>query len=284
MRPLSIGIKTVCQHTTHDALLRVWREADQIESIDHAWMFDHLNPIAGEASGPCFEGWSMMAAYAAYTSRIRIGLMVTGMTYRHPAVLAHIAATVDVISNGRLDLGIGAGWNVYEHESNGIPLYEVPERLRRFREACELMKLLFTQPVANYDGQYFQLKEARLEPKPVQKPYPPFVIGGSGEKVTMKIAAQHADAWNMAGGDVETFRHKVRVLHDHCETVGRNPDEIDLSVQQVVDYGDLAGTTAAAQAFVDAGANHIILNLRPPFPDGICTRLAEEVIPRVRGR
>jgi F420-dependent oxidoreductase-like protein len=282
MDRLSFGIKTIQQHTTYDAMLAVWREADAIPVFEHAWLYDHFAPISGDIGGPCLEGWTLLAAYAAETTRLRLGLMVTGNTYRHPAILAKIAATVDVISGGRLDLGLGAGWNEYEHGSIGIPLHRPGERIRRLGEACELIKLLYTRPTVDYDGRYYRLKEARCEPKPVQKPYPPFVIGGGGERLTLRVVAEHADVWNFAGGPVEEFRRKVGVLREHCAAVGRDPAEITLSVQQVVDYGDLAGTVGAVRRFVDEGASHLILNLRPPYPDGIVARLAEEVVPRVR--
>ncbi|MEJ7902175.1 MAG: LLM class flavin-dependent oxidoreductase, partial [Thermomicrobiales bacterium] len=170
MTTLSFGIKTSPQHVTYESMLKVWQEAEAIPVIEHAWLFDHFAPIQGDVAGPCLEGWTVLAAFAAVTERLRIGLMVTGNTYRHPAVLAKIAATVDVISNGRLELGIGAGWNEYEHSSMGIPLYQPGERIRRLGEACDIIKGLFTQPTFDFDGRYYQLKDARSEPKPVQKP------------------------------------------------------------------------------------------------------------------
>jgi F420-dependent oxidoreductase-like protein len=282
MARLRFGIKTAPQHTTYDAMLRVWQEADATPVFEHAWLFDHFAPIYSDLDGPCLEGWTVLAAYAALTNRLRLGLMVTGNTYRHPAVLAKIAATVDVISNGRLDFGIGAGWNEYEHASMGIPLYQPGERIRRLGEACEIAKRLFTQHLTDFDGRYYQLKEARCEPKPVQKPYPPFVIGGGGEQLTLKVVAQYADIWNFAGGPVENFTHKVGVLRQHCQAIGRDPAAIELSVQLPVAYDDLDGTVQTVQRFVDAGATHIILNLRPPYPDGIVARLAEEVVPHIR--
>ena len=283
MAKLSFGIKTAQQHTTYPAIVEVWREADQLPVFEHGWLFDHFAPIFSDLDGPCMEGWALLAALAAQTSRIRLGLMVTGNTYRHPAVLAQIAATTDIISNGRLDLGIGAGWNVYEHESMGLPLYAPGERIRRFGEACEIIKRLFTQHLTDFDGRYYQLKEARCEPKPVQKPYPPFVIGGGGEQLTLRVAAQYADVWNFAGGPPETFAHKVKVLREHCAAVGRDPAEIALSVQVAANYDNLAETTAALQGYVDQGATHLMINLRYPYPAGIAARLADEVVPRVRG-
>jgi len=242
MPKLRWGVKIAPQHTTYEAMLDVWKEADATPVFEHAWLFDHFAPIFSDVDGPCLEGWTLLAAYAAQTTRIRVGLMVNGNTYRHPAVLAKIAATVDVISNGRLDLGIGAGWNEYEHTSMGIPLYAPGERIRRFGEACEIIKRLFTQHLTDFEGRYYQLKEARCEPKPVQKPYPPFVIGGGGEQLTLRIVARYADVWNFAGGPVETFKHKVDVLHRHCADVGRDPADIELSVQVGVNYDNLQET------------------------------------------
>jgi F420-dependent oxidoreductase-like protein len=282
MKRLRFGIKTAPQHTSYEAMLEIWKQADALPIYEHAWLFDHFAPIIGDLDGPCFEGWTLLAAYAAQTSRIRVGLMVTGNTYRHPAVLANTAATLDVISGGRLDYGIGAGWNEYEHDSMGLPLYAPGERLRRFREACEISKRLFTQHLTDFDGKYYQLKQARCEPKPIQKPYPPFVIGGSGEQLTLKIVAEYADIWNYGGGTVETFKHKVEVLRGHCETVGRNFDDIELSIQRVVNYDNFDETVQDVQQFVDAGATHIILNLRPPFPQDIVQRMADELIPRIK--
>jgi F420-dependent oxidoreductase-like protein len=274
------GIKTSPQHTTYDAIAQVWREADACPAFEHAWLFDHFSPIQGDLDGPCFEGWTLLSALAAQTSRLRLGLMVAGNTYRHPAIHAHMAATVDVISNGRLDFGIGAGWNEYEHASMGIPLYPPGERIRRLGEACEIARRLFTQPLVDFDGRHYQLKDARLAPKPVQQPYPPFVIGGGGEQLTLRVVAEHADIWNFTGPDVEAFRHKAGVLREHCAAVGRDPDEIELSVQARVDYDDLGATVAALRPFVDAGATHLVLMLAYPYPEGIVDRLADEVVSR----
>ncbi|HJZ49325.1 MAG TPA: LLM class F420-dependent oxidoreductase [Roseiflexaceae bacterium] len=283
MAKLRFGIKTAPQHTTYEAMLAVWQAADATPVFEHAWLFDHFAPIGGtDINGPCLEGWTLLAALAARTNRIRIGQMVTGNTYRHPAVLAHMAATVDVISNGRLDFGIGAGWNEYEHSSMGIPLYQPGERIRRLGEACQLTKMLWTQHLTDFDGRYYQLKEARCEPKPIQKPYPPFVIGGSGEQLTLRVVAQHADVWNFGGGTVDEFERKIAILHEHCAAVGRDPSEIEISIQVLANYDDLGATVQTVQGYVDAGATHLILNLRYPYPENIVARLAEEVVPKIR--
>src|SRR5262249_15055234 len=158
------------------------------------------------------EGWTLLAAYAALTARVRVGIMVTGNTYRHPAVLANMAATVDQIAHGRLDFGIGAGWNELEHAMYGMALYSPGDRIRGLDEACKVVRRLWTEPVATFEGRYYQLHEARCEPKPVQQPSPPIVIGGSGEQLTLRVVAKHANIWNFAGGPVEQFIYKNAVL------------------------------------------------------------------------
>ncbi len=275
---LRFGIKTAPQNTTYQDMQRVWLEADTIPSIEHAWLFDHFMPINGDITGPCLEGWSLLSAFAAQTSHLRVGLMVTGNTYRHPAVLANIAATVDVISQGRLDFGIGAGWNEIEHNAYGIPLYSPGERIRRLGEACEMIQRMWTQVAPDFDGKYYQLKQAYCEPKPIQKPHPPFVIGGGGEKLTLRVVAQYADIWNFVGGSTEDFQHKNAVLDSHCAAIGRDPASIERSIQVVINPDDLGATRAIIQSFIPLGATHLILNLRPPYPEGIVHRLAEEIV------
>lgn len=279
---LSWGIKTAPQHTTWDAIVDVWQEAEAIPVFEHAWLFDHFAPIQGDLAGPCLEGWTALGALATLTERLRLGLMVTGNTYRHPAVLAKIAATVDVISNGRLDFGIGAGWNEYEHESMGIPLFRPGERIRRLEEACEIIMRLFTEPVVDFDGRYYQLKDARSEPKPVQKPHPPFVIGGGGEKLTLRVVATYADIWNYTGTSVEEFTHKVGVLREHCEAIGRDPGEIELSHQYRLKADDFGAAVEPLKRFIDAGATHIVLYLPSPHEKGMATRAAEEVVAKIQ--
>src|SRR5712692_10772188 len=204
--------------------------------------------------------------------------MVTGNIYRHPAVLAKIATTVDVISHGRLDFGIGAGWNELECSMYGIPLYTSGERIRRLDEACEVIKLLWTETVANFDGKYYQLKDARCEPKPVQKPYPPYVIGGGGEQLTLRVVAKYASVWNFVGGDVDTFRHKNEVLDGHCAAIGRDPKTIERSIQWPINYNNMGEVRDDIRSYIEAGASHIILNLRASYLERIVHTLAEEVV------
>ncbi len=282
MTKLSFGIKTSPQHTTYEDMLRVWREADSVPAIEHAWLFDHFMPLGPDPTGPCLEGWTLLSAFAALTERLRVGLMVTGNTYRHPAVLANMAATVDVVSNGRLDFGIGAGWNELEHDAYGIELPPPGRRIRMLGEACEVIRRMWTETAPDFEGRYYRLKGARCEPKPVQKPHPPFVIGGGGEQLTLRVVARYADVWNVTGGSVETFRHKNEVLEQHCAAIGRDPATIQRSIQLSVRYDDLVATRDAARGYIEAGATHIVLMLQPPYPEGVSHRLAQEVIEPLR--
>jgi F420-dependent oxidoreductase-like protein len=276
-RKRSFGIKTMPQYTTYEDILRVWREADATPVFEHAWAFDHFMPINADPTGPCLEGWTLLAALAARTERLRVGLMVTGNTYRHPAVLAKMGATVDHISGGRLDFGIGAGWNELEHTAYGIPLYAPGERIRRLGEACEVIRRMWTQEAPDFDGTSYQLKGARCEPKPLQKPYPPFVIGGSGEQLTLRVVAQYADIWNYGGGTVEEFTHKNAVLDQHCAAIGRDPATIERSVQVRLMPDELDSGRETFRAYIQAGATHLVIYLTPPFPADIVARLAAEV-------
>jgi F420-dependent oxidoreductase-like protein len=207
------AFKTANQNTTWADILAVWREADDIELFESGWIFDHFYPIVGDPSGPCIEGWTALAALAQATRRLRLGTLVTGIHYRHPAVLANMAATIDIISGGRLELGIGAGWNELESGAYGIELGRRRERSDRFEEACEVLVSLLSQDVTNFGGKYYQLAEARNEPKGPQRPHPPIVIGGSGEQRTLRTTAKYAQHWNWTGGGTPAdFAHKRDVL------------------------------------------------------------------------
>ena len=183
---VSFGIATAPQQVTYHEVQRVWREADTIPEIEHAWLFDHLLPIAGDQSGPIFEGWTLLSALAAQTERLRLGLLVTSNRFRPPAMLAKIAATVDIVSGGRLDFGIGAGsrtsipWARREYDANGLPYHDSAYAVGSLAEACTVIRRLWTsgEPF-DFDGSYVHLTGAFCNPKPVQRPYPPIVIGGS---------------------------------------------------------------------------------------------------------
>ncbi|MEQ8857585.1 MAG: TIGR03560 family F420-dependent LLM class oxidoreductase [Pseudomonadales bacterium] len=191
---------------------------------DGVWYADHFMPNAEDTSTPWPEAWMTLAALGAQVPRLRFGTLVAGNTYRHPAVLAKMAATLDHITGGRVVLGLGSGWQENEHRQYGIPFHTVGERLERLDEACEVIKALFTETEASFDGRYYQLDRASLEPKPVQSPLP-LLIGGGGEKVTLKITARHADEWNV-WGTPEILQHKMAILDHHCANVGRDPGRI----------------------------------------------------------
>jgi alkanesulfonate monooxygenase SsuD/methylene tetrahydromethanopterin reductase-like flavin-dependent oxidoreductase (luciferase family) len=190
-----------------------------------------------------------------------------------------MGATLDLISRGRLDFGLGAAWFEREHRAYGLPFYSTGERIRRLGEACEVIKRLWTEPRVTFEGNYYRLYEAPCEPKPLQRPHPPFVIGGSGERLTLRVVARYASIWNYNGSDVDEFRRKQAVLDAHCAAIGRNPQEIERSIQLPVEQGrPLEALRSALQTFVEAGATHLILNLRAPYGPDIVARLAEEIV------
>ncbi|MEO7556521.1 MAG: LLM class F420-dependent oxidoreductase, partial [Acidimicrobiales bacterium] len=202
---MRFAIKTSPQNTTFADMLTVWQVADDMELFESAWTFDHFYPIFSDPTGPCLEGWISLAALAQATKRLRLGVLVTGNPYRHPAVLANMAATLDVISEGRLELGIGAGWNQEEADAYGIDLPPLKERMDRFDEACDVIVGLLSDETTTFNGEHYRLDAARCEPKGVQRPHPPIVIGGSGEKRTLRTAARVAQHWNYVGGPVEEY-------------------------------------------------------------------------------
>jgi F420-dependent oxidoreductase-like protein len=188
------------------------------------WLADHFMPDEEDVSEPCHEVFTFLSGLAVAVPRIRIGSMVASNTYRHPAVLAKMAASMDHVSGGRLVLGLGAGWQENEHRAYGLDYYTTIERLRRLEEGCQVVKAMFNERRANFAGKYYQLLDAPLEPKPVQARLP-LMIGGGGEKVTLRIVARYADEWNV-WGNVDTFKHKSSVLERHCDAVGRDPAQI----------------------------------------------------------
>ena len=183
---VQFAFKTSPQNTTWADMLAVWRVADDIDVYESGWTFDHFYPIFSDSTGPCLEGWITLTALAQATERLRVGVLVTGIHYRHPAVLANMASALDIVSNGRLELGIGAGWNEEESGAYGIELGSIKERFDRFEEACQVLTGLLSQETTSFDGKFFQLKDARNEPKGPQQPHPPICIGGSGEKRTLQ--------------------------------------------------------------------------------------------------
>jgi F420-dependent oxidoreductase-like protein len=270
---MRLAFKTAPQDTNWDDMLEVWRAADDIELFESGWLFDHFYPIFSDSTGPCLEGWVTLTALAQATKRLRLGTLVTGIHYRHPAVLANMAATLDIVSGGRLELGIGAGWNEEESGAYGISVGTPKERSDRFEEACEVIIGLLSDDTTSFRGAYYELTSARCNPKPIQRPHPPICIGGSGEKRTLRTAARFAQHWNFVGGTVEEFAHKRDVLHDHCADLGRDPEEILLSSHLRFE-GDPAATAAAAAALAEAGAGLAIVYLRPPLTPAVLEPLA----------
>lgn len=253
-----ITFKTKPEHTTWHALADMWTEGERIALFDGGWLYDHFYPIYADRAGPCFEGWTALSYLAGRTTRLRLGLMVTGNPYRNPAVLANMATTFDHFSGGRLDLGIGAGWNDDEATAYGMPLLPIGQRLDQLEEACEILRSLLTRPTTDFSGRHYTLTAAHCEPKPLQRPYPPLVMGGAGEKRFLRLVARFADDWNYPGGSPEEFRHKVEVLRRHCEAVQRDPEEITLSSHIfVAEHPEQ--TAEQALAYARAGVQHLCL-------------------------
>ena len=233
---MRFAIFTGLGNTTWDAVRDLWTHADA-SGWDAACVTDHFMPNTPDKVGDVMECWTTLAALAPVTSRMRIGTIVAGNTYRHPAVLAKMAAQVDIISGGRLICGLGAAWQQNEHEAYGIPFYTVGERLARLDEACQLLKALWTQDRSNFKGRYYQLTDAPLSPKPVQRPHPELMIGGGGEKVTLKIVARHADHWNVWGGP-EVLARKGALLDGYCRAAGRDPKSIVRSANMALLFSE----------------------------------------------
>lgn len=311
VRPIRFGVQTWTQRTTWAELKETWKLIDAL-GYDTAWTWDHFYPINGDLSDPCLEGWITLSALAAETSRVKVGVLVTGNTYRHPAVLAKMGATLDHTSGGRLILGLGAAWYEPEHRAYGIPFYTTAERIRRLGEAAELIRRLWTEERVTYHGQYYQLLDAYCQPKPLQRPHPPLLIGGAGEKLTLAVVARYADIWNTFGSP-ETFRRKIEILAGHCERVGRSMSEIEIcwagsgsitdsaaekralleflaslwgGRPEEIEPGTLIGSVEQVVdrigRFMEEGVSHFILTARSPFDHRFLDVFAQRVIPQFR--
>jgi F420-dependent oxidoreductase-like protein len=281
---MRFGFKTSPQNTTYTDMLEVWRAADDIETFESGWTFDHFYPIFSDSTGPCLEGWTVTTALAQATQRLRLGTLVTGIHHRHPTVLANMATALDIISDGRLEIGIGAGWNLEESDAYGIELGSLQERFDRFDEACQVIIGLLTDETTTFDGTYFSLTEARNEPKPVQRPHPPICIGGSGPKRTLRAAARWAQHWNHPGAPVDSWRQSRDILHEHCADLGRDPTEITTSTHLRLDgsqpIADAVGVIVEqATAFGEAGLDLGIVYLPPPHTPAVLEPLAAALEP-----
>ncbi len=314
-RPIRFGIQTAHQVQSLEDLVKLWQDAEAW-GYDSMWLNDHFLQF-GKEDGPAYDAWTLLAALAEKTSRVRLGVLVTNNTFRNPAILAKMATTVDILSRGRLDLGIGGGWFQREHEAYGIPFYSNKERIERLEEALQVIRMLWTQDQANFSGHYYQLVKAPFTPKPLQKPYPPITIGGQGEKWTLPLVARYADKWSMpAGFTPEKLATKVKQLEKACAKVKRDcsgmdksyqtflvlsddPAKVDQAVQMLTRYYTnmsadearrtiIAGTNSEeikkqVQAFVDAGITHFIFTVRSqPYDREALRRFAQEVIPAFR--
>jgi F420-dependent oxidoreductase-like protein len=272
---MEFGIKTPPQHCTWQEMLDIWQATDDIETFSSCWNFDHFYPLVGDERGPCMEAWTTLSALAANTKRVRVGSMVQGTPYRHPALTANMAASLDIISNGRLNLGLGAGWHEGECAAYGIDLLPMKQRMDRFEEAVEVVCALLRNEQTSFDGVHFQLTDARCEPKGPQPDGPPIVIGGGGEKRTLRIAAQYADHWNLPFATPDQFRAKYKILQQHCADVGRDVKEIECSVQIALPADEDPQKSAAnAAALGEAGVQTVLFTLRNPYRAAIIEPLA----------
>src|SRR5579862_1220546 len=281
----SFGIVTAPMQVSYQDILRVWREADAIPEIEHAWLFDHLMPIGGDPNGPIFEGWTLLSALAAQTERLRIGLLVTSNRFRPPAMLAKIATTVDIVSGGRLDFGIGAGSRPShpiarrEYEAHGLPYHDFRYSVEDLAEACTVIRRLWTETEPfDFHGDHIDLTGAFGNPKPVQRPHPPMLIAGRSAAV-LRIAAEHADLWNIAGGDIADAAQRSALLDRYCTEIGRDPGAVTRSIHLHVSYDQPDTTRDAIGEALDAGFTHVTLGLpAQTYPANVARWVADELI------
>jgi alkanesulfonate monooxygenase SsuD/methylene tetrahydromethanopterin reductase-like flavin-dependent oxidoreductase (luciferase family) len=280
----SFGIATAPQQVGYEDVVRIWREADTIAEIEHAWLFDHLFPIAGDRNGPIFEGWTLLSALAAQTQRLHLGLLVTSNRFRPPAMLAKIATTVDVVSGGRLVFGIGAGSRPSlpmarrEYEAHGLPYHDFRYSVEDLAEACTVIRRLWTETEPfDFDGDHIHLIGAFGNPKPVQQPYPPILIAGRSAAV-LRVAAEHANVWNIAGVDVADAAQRSALLDRYCTEAGRDPATLTRSIHLPVSFDEPGTTRDAIGEALDAGFRHVTLGVPAPYPAGAARWVADELI------
>jgi len=280
---MRFAFSTAPQLCTWDEVLPIWLAADQMDVFESGWTFDHFEAIfTGNRADPCLEGWITLTALLAATSRLRGGVLVTGMVYRHPAVLAKMAATLDLTSGGRLELGVGAGWNTDECDAYGIELGTLTERFDRFAEGLEVMQRLLTQELTDYEGRYFTLKGAYCNPKSLQAPHPPITIGGRGEQRTMPLVAKYAQHWNFPGNaddPISEFRRLSDRIEQCCGEIGRDPAEIMKSAN-VWPRDGLDAMARRIDEYADAGLDMCIVSMPRPLDVRDVERLAAILEPR----
>lgn len=307
---MEFSVQTGQQNIEWRELAETWRRLEEL-GFDGAWCHDHFIPAGTrDVDGPCMDGWTTLAALAALTSRLRLGVFVTGNTYRNPALLAKVATTIDHISGGRLNFGIGAGWYELEHNAYGFEFGTVGQRLARLEEALEVITRLWSaSDKVSFEGTYYQLEDAPFLPRPLQSPHPPIWIGGGGERKTLRLVAKYADAWNGLG-PLPVLQQKIEVLRKHCADVGRDPAAIQLTAGAPI-IGDaiyegyiernaerqglaleelrrrtIGGSAedmrATVQAYLAAGFTHLVLMVNTPYDWAVFERLASDVLPAFR--
>ena len=269
------AISTSPQRCTWDWLLEVWRKADEIELFESGWTFDHFYPLFGDSTEDCLEGWISLTALLQETKRIRGGVLVTGMLYRNPAVLANMASTLDITSNGRLELGIGAGWNEEECEAYGIELGSMQERFDRFEEGIEVITQLLKQDRSTFKGNWYSLQDAMNNPKGPQNPLP-ICIGGGGLRRTIPAVAKYAHHWNYGTQtmSLEDFKMRHNVFLKACEKEGRDPDDILISTMLRYD-GDAQAAIQQAREYEEAGVKLGIVSIPKDKSPEIVEEIAE---------
>lgn len=276
---LRFGIHTGQQETSFADLLALWQRAEEL-GYDWASVFDHFMPIFSNPEGPCYEGLTALSALAMATRKMQCGIIVTGVTYRNPVLLAKSAVTIDHISQGRLELGLGAAWFDHEHEKYGFEFPKVGVRMDMLEEAMSIVKSLFSSPRTTFEGKHFQVRDAVFEPRPLGKI--PLWVGGGGEQRTLKIVARHADGWNYFVTSPEDYRHKLSVLEKHCQEAGRSssairkglilrcalrdsgPSEVVMEGTHPVFQGTPEELAARLKPFVEMGAGDFLMLARPP--------------------
>jgi len=271
--PLRIGLKNSGQATTIEALRDVWRIADEA-GFDHVWDFDHLASIGANGTDrPVYEGWTLLAAIAASTHRVRLGCLVTGNTYRHPALLAKMAVTVDHLSGGRLEFGIGAAWAESEHRMYGIE--GLDHRVGRLRESLDVIASLWTRERTTFEGRYYHFKDAIANPKPIQKPHPPIWIGAGGDQM-LQVVARYADVWNVSGASTPGAAAELsQKLDEACTKAGRDPGQLRRSVQHMWDGRERTVLLDNVFRYAEAGFTEHIINCQGPDHARVAAAAAE---------
>lgn len=308
---VEFGVQVAPVGATYEELVETFQLIETL-GYDNVWLNDHFIPARGDKQSPHFESWILLAALAERTERIRLGILVSGNTYRHPAVLAKMATTLDYVSGGRLNFGIGAGWEEYEHRAYGIPFYSARERAERLGEALQVIRLLWHEETPSFDGEYYDLTEAEFQPKPMQKPHPPIIVGGKGKKWILPLVARYADEWNApVTVSPAQLKQGVEIIRAECARIERDPCVREVSIflpvvtiseiplaETVTRLGArvLAGDVARnvltgspdsikrqIRDYLDAGATRVIITTRPGIDHDIMRRFAQEIVPAFRG-